>query len=166
MHLQKNDAIASIVVIFVLIASVPGSIGHCFEPPTAAELVQGIVDLENKVHKYDRIRISVSGTWTRTPRAIAAHRAEILGQLGTKEIPDNRKTELRPTWTESEELIFDAKRVRTSHASSDGRSNLCVWNGALAKSCEQYIPFQQNRAAISGKPQFFASLGESVGGFC
>ena len=152
----KSVVSTSMMALIVLIA-LESTSGHCSEP-NAAELVQGIVDLENKVHEYESLLVRVSGTWTRTPRAIDVQRREIQQQLGTKEIPANRLTELSPTWTEHEELIYDAKRIRTRHESADGRLDLRVWNGTLAKTHELHIPLKYEHVAISGKCQFFRSV--------
>ena len=102
------------------------------------------------------MRIRVDGTWTRTPRYLEATRREIEKQSGRGEIPADRVNELRPTYTEHGELIFDAKRIRTVEEYADGRRNVRIWTGTLAKSREQNLSNGHDHCAILPKCEFQA----------
>jgi thiol-disulfide isomerase/thioredoxin len=125
------------------------------DPPDAASLVQGVIDLENKVHDFDSILIRVNGTWTQTPRAMELRRRETNEELGKREIPADRQTELLATWTETDELIFDARRIRIRNASPVMCGTISVWDGEVAKSRSEYVPRNQVHCAISDKCEFF-----------
>ena len=113
------------VVLLIAVAAVVLKTGSV--TPRASDLVQSIVDLENRIHEFPILRMRVESKGRKTER-YAAH------QKATKQIsPDLEDSDLRD-WTQYEEAVFDAKRIRLLYEMGDRVIPVQVWDGQSRKT--------------------------------
>ncbi len=123
--------------------------------PTAAELVQEIIDAENKVQEVHSLHLRFEGIWTRTPEAIAAARAELQKQNPGQEIDDKRYSNLWPEMTEELELAFDERRVRSFSDWHGSRRDLRIFDGSQAIAHGKYFTHEQEYYTLRPQPDEF-----------
>lgn len=122
------------------------------EKPSAAELVQGVIDAENKVQDVRSLYLRFEGKWTRTPEAIALARAELQKQSPEREIDEKRNSNLWPEMTEELELAFDKNRVRHFAHWHKAHRGLQVFDGKQTVSHTHYFTNGQEQYVLSAEP--------------
>lgn len=102
--------------------------------PDAAAIVEAIIAQESKIHRFPRIWIRTKGTWTQTEKGIQAALRRIKRETGEDKVPPDRLDEVRPSWEERGELIFDETRVAITSERLGTWKHRAVWNGTIGKS--------------------------------
>lgn len=126
--------------------------------PSATELVQGIIDAENKIQEIRSLYLRFEGKWTHTPAAIAEARAELQKQSRESELDEKRYSNLWPEITEELELAYDEGRVRYYSDSHDSHRDLRVFDGTQAIAHGEYFTHKQENYTLRSQPdEFFGS---------
>jgi len=129
------------------------------EPPNAAELVRAVRGSENWIHDVNSFYVRIESTWTKTPKGIAARRAELKEQFPDAVLDPNRWTGLRPHSQDWIEIAFDAKRLRYLRDDPNTSWTERVWDGKLAVSHEHYMTHHQEHVYLGNDPnRIFRSL--------
>jgi hypothetical protein len=100
----------------------------------AAELVRAVRKSENWIHQVDSLTIRIESKWTKTPKAIAASRAELKKQFPDLDPDPEHFWELKPSYKGSLEYAFDQRRLRFLHETPGKSSALKIWDGKQATS--------------------------------
>jgi thiol-disulfide isomerase/thioredoxin len=122
------------------------------KPPTAAELVQGVIDAESKISDVQSLYLRFEGKWTNTPEAIAEHRAELEKEFRGVEIDIRQHRDLWPELTEELELAFDQHRVRFFSDQHKACRDLRVSDGTRAIFYEKYFTHEQEGVVLRSAP--------------
>jgi thiol-disulfide isomerase/thioredoxin len=109
------------------------------DKPSAAELVQGVIDAENKIRDVKSLYLRYEGKWTRTTESIATEREELRNQFPGREIEDAKHSSLWPVMTEEHELAFDERRVRKLTHWHNAHRDLRIFDGAKAVGHSKYF---------------------------
>jgi hypothetical protein len=98
-----------------------------------AALVAEVKAKEAWIDAAHSFHFVAEGTWTRTPRSIAALAAE-YGRSPGVPVDEVAYPELRPTSAETIEVAFDGRRVMSHRAISGQMEDGRAWDGTAARS--------------------------------
>jgi len=79
---------ASTFVPLSAVGAPPSDYQDGIEQPSASQLVQGVIDAENRIRDVQSLYLRFEGVWTRTPESIADERASLQRQFSGEEIED------------------------------------------------------------------------------
>jgi hypothetical protein len=110
------------------------SAGAASSEPNAVELIRGVRESENWLHRIDSLQLRIEGKWSRPPESIAARYSEFKKQFPDREPDPNNNWDLKPSYTDMLEYTIDFKRHRLRYVeNTPGRSYfLGIWDGEQA----------------------------------
>lgn len=149
MNFRRLQVVTFFVLAVLWAAPPAGGEGQArSQPVDAAALVREVRQGERWIEQVDSFYVRFDGVWTKTPKGIAARRAELKEQFPRIEPDPKRFSGLRPRTTEKVVLAFDAKRLRMEKDWHDVSYMLSVWDGQRATQYWKYFTHEQEHYAF------------------